>query len=96
MVGYKVKAGEDILRILVQLRSSEITYPGCVSCEILENKDSAIVFTMSTWQTAAGWEAWETSKLRQSMLTQLEGLLLDTPRVTMYTIVPMDAWLKRS
>ncbi len=96
LVGYKVKAGVDILPILLQLRSSEMSYPGFISSENLQSEeDTPTIVTMSTWQNKSDWKAWDTSKVRQSILKQLEGLLIDTPQVTVYTIMPTVGWLIR-
>jgi heme-degrading monooxygenase HmoA len=96
LVGYKVKSGVDILPILLQLRSSEMSYPGFISSENLQSKeDSHTVVTMGTWDKLSDWKSWESSKVRQSILTQLEGQLLDTPKVTIYTVMPTVGWLIR-
>ncbi len=89
----QAKAGVDILPLLAQLRSSESTFPGFVSAEnLLREEDDTIVVKMSTWQRAENWRAWETSKLRQALMRQAEGLLLDEPVVTMYTVMPTVGW----
>ncbi len=94
LVGYKVKEGVDILPVLLQLRSSEMTFPGFISSENLQNKDDeSTVVTMGTWQKASDWTAWETSRIRQSILSQLEGKLIDGPKVTVYTVMPTVGWL---
>jgi heme-degrading monooxygenase HmoA len=93
LVGYKVKEGFDILPVLLQLRSSEMTFPGFISSENLQNReDESTVVTMGTWQKASDWKSWEISKLRQSILSQLEGKLIDTPKVTVYTVMPTVGW----
>ncbi len=94
LVGYKVKEGIDILPVLLQLRSSEMTFPGFISSENLQNKDDeSTVVTMGTWQKASDWTSWETSRIRQSILSQLEGKLIDGPKVTVYTVMPTVGWL---
>jgi heme-degrading monooxygenase HmoA len=94
LVGYKVKEGVDILPVLLQLRSSEMTFPGFISSENLQNKDDeSTVVTMGTWQKASDWNAWEISRLRQSILTQLDGKLVDGPKITVYTVMPTVGWL---
>jgi heme-degrading monooxygenase HmoA len=96
LVGYKVKTGIDILPILLQLRSSEMSFPGFISSENLQSDDdSPTIVTMSTWQNKANWKAWETSKVRKSISTQLEGQLQDTPKESVYTIMPTVGWLLR-
>jgi heme-degrading monooxygenase HmoA len=96
LVGYKVRSGADILPILLQLRSSEMSFPGFISSENLQSEEDRLtVVTMSTWQKVADWKAWDTSKLKRAILTQIEGLLADKPRVTVYTIMPTVGWLMR-
>jgi len=93
LVGYKVKAGSDILPVLTQLRSSVSTFPGFVSVEnLLREGDDSIVVVMSTWQRAEDWRAWEASKLRQAIMRQADGLFLDEPVVTVYTVLPTVGW----
>lgn len=93
LVGYKVQTGIDILPILLQLRSSEMSFPGFVSSENLQSKEiGPTIVTMSTWQKLSDWKGWESSKIRQSILTQLEGKLADIPKVTIYTIMPTVGW----
>jgi heme-degrading monooxygenase HmoA len=96
LVGYKVKTDIDILPILLQIRSSEMSYPGFISSENLQSEDdSSTVFTMSTWQKKSDWKAWESSKIRKSLSSQLEGKLQDVPKESIYTIMPTVGWLLR-
>jgi heme-degrading monooxygenase HmoA len=96
LVGYKVKSGEDILPVLLQIRSTQISYPGFVSSENLQSEhNNPTVVTMSTWQTKASWKEWESSGIRLSLLKQMEGKLVDKPQVTIYTIMPTVGWLVR-
>jgi heme-degrading monooxygenase HmoA len=96
LVGYKIKTGADIMPVLLQLRSSEMTFPGFISSENLKSEEDSPTFvTMSTWREASDWLAWADSKVRQSILKQTEGLLSETPRVTVYTIMPTIGWLTR-
>ena len=96
LVGYKLKRGSDILPLLLQLRSSESTYPGFVSAEnLLREGDDTIVVEMSTWETVEHWKAWETSKVRQALVRQAVELRLDEPVVTVYTVMPTVGWLIR-
>jgi heme-degrading monooxygenase HmoA len=96
LVGYKVKASADIMPILLQLRSSEMTFPGFISSENLKSdEDSPTFVTMSTWREASDWLAWADSQVRQAILKKTEGLLSEAPRVTVYTIMPTTGWLTR-
>lgn len=96
LVGYKVKTDIDILPILLQIRSSEMSYPGFISSENLQSEDDrSTIFTMSTWQQKSDWKAWESSKIRKSLSSQLEGKLQDVPKESIYTIMPTVGWLLR-
>jgi len=96
LVGYKVKDGIDILPVLLQLRSSEMSFPGFISSENLQSEDDySTIVTMSTWQNNSDWKAWESSRVRKSISTQLEGQLQDTPKQSVYAIMPTVGWLVR-
>jgi antibiotic biosynthesis monooxygenase (ABM) superfamily enzyme len=94
--GHRVKKGEDVLPLLLQLRSSEMTFPGLISSEnLLSDEGSDTVVTVSTWERKSDFKAWETSKIRQTLLAQLEGFLVDVPKVTVYRIMPTVGWQLR-
>jgi heme-degrading monooxygenase HmoA len=96
LVGYKVISGIDILPILLQLHSSEMSFPGFISSENLQSEDdNSTIVMMSTWQNKSDWKAWQTSKVRQAISTQLEGKLQDVPKESIYTIMPTVGWLIR-
>jgi heme-degrading monooxygenase HmoA len=93
LVGYKVKSGVDILPVLLQIRSSEMSYPGFISSENLQGReDEHTVVTMGTWEKLSDWKAWETSRVRQTILDQIKEQLDDQPKVTVYTIMPTIGW----
>jgi hypothetical protein len=56
-----------------------MTYPGFVSCETLQSKDSAIVFTMSTWQTAGDWGLGDT-KIKAVYVDPIRGTFVGHPQ----------------
>jgi heme-degrading monooxygenase HmoA len=96
LVGYKIIAGFDILSTLLQIKSSEMSFPGYVSSANLQNNDDEqTVVTMSTWEKFSDWKAWETSVIRKGILAQIEDKLADQPRVTIYPIMPTVGWLVR-
>ena len=94
IVEYKVKRGEDILPILLKLRSHSIIYPGFVGAEnLVSEKDSSIVAMLSTWEKVEDWRAWEKSKIRQELLREAEALLEEEPRATTYRTMSTARWL---
>lgn len=93
IVGYKLKMGADILPILLKLRAGAMTYAGFIGSEnLLSEQDISVVATISTWQKAEDWRLWESSMTRQEILRELEDLLVEEPKVTLYTIIPTIRW----
>ena len=89
IVEYKVKESKDIQPALAKLRSSSLTYPGFVSAEILRSvKDVSIMAVIQTWQKPEDWWGWETSKVRQDILQEIQALLVEEPKAAVYNIVP--------
>ena len=93
IAGYKQKEGKDILPLLLKLRTSAMQYQGFVSAENLFNdKDSSLIILISTWETSEYWRVWEGSKIKQELQQQLETLLKQKPRVTIYNIMSTRSW----
>ena len=93
IVGYKLKSGADIMPILLKLRSGAMTYPGFIGSEnLLSEQDISVVATVSTWQKTEDWRLWETSRTRQKILREVDVLLVEEPKVTLYTIIPTIRW----
>ncbi len=96
LVGYKVKPKVDILPLLLQIRASEMTYPGFVSLENLQNRDDEhTIVAMDTWEKLSDWKAWESSTVRQKILADMADKLTEPPKVTVYTIMPTVGWFIR-
>ena len=94
IAGYKQKKGEDIRPLLLKLRTSAMQYQGFVSAENLFNeKDSSLIIVISTWETSEYWRLWEESIIKQAVQQQLEILLKQKPRVTVYNIMPTISWI---
>lgn len=89
IVGYKVKSGADMQPIVLKLKSHAMTYPGFVGGENLRSEeDSSLIAMLQTWEKVEDWKFWETSKARQSILSEAKSLLLEEPRVTVYKVIP--------
>ncbi len=66
-----------------------MTYPGFVGAENLRSqKDPAVIAMFQTWEQLGNWQAWEISGVRQSLLEEAKPLLIEPPKVTVYTLMP--------
>ena len=94
IVGYKLEEGTDFDPVLRKLRSQAMQSPGFIGAEnLVSQKDYHILALISTWDKIEDWRQWEKSKIRQDILRQAAPLLVEGPRVTMYTIIPTVRWL---
>lgn len=92
--GYKMKKGVEIPPLLLKLRSHAMQYQGFVGAEnLISEEESSIVAMVSTWEKTGHWRIWESSKIRQELLQQIETLLAEQPRVTIYRIMPTISWM---
>jgi heme-degrading monooxygenase HmoA len=93
IAGFKVRKGQDISTILPKLWLHAAQYPGFKGAEhFLSQEDASLVVTLSTWETAEDWKAWQESMIAQELLRQAESLLAEKPRVTMYSVVMPRLW----
>ena len=70
-----------------------MTFPGFVSAEHIRSvKGSSIAALLYNWERLENWEAWESSKLKQQILQQIDTLLVSEPRITIYEVIPTSAW----
>ena len=91
--GYELKEGADIQPVFLKLRSYAMTLPGFISAEHIRSvKDTSIAALLYNWERPEDWDAWESSKLRQQILQEVETLLVSKPRITVYAIMPTSAW----
>ena len=89
LIGHRVKRGADIQPFLRQLRENSIQYPGFIGAENLRDyPEGSIVILASTWDTIENWRAWEKSGIRMELYRKIEELLVEEPRVSIYTVVP--------
>jgi heme-degrading monooxygenase HmoA len=47
---------------------------------------------VSTWEKLEDWREWEKSKIRQDILKKAEPLLAESPKVTIYKLMPTIRW----
>ncbi len=92
MIERKVKAGEDLSALLVELRVAAITrFPGYVGGETLVNtKDHGHIMVLSTWQSVADWERWANSETRVKMYERIEPLLKEKPSVRVFEVMATE------
>ena len=89
-----MKEGADIEPILLKIRTQAMQYPGFVDSEnLLGEKDSSVVVTISTWERSEDWREWENSIIRQQLYHEAEEILEDEPQVQMYRIVATRRWV---
>ena len=89
IIGYRVKEGANIEPILMRLRTDAMQYPGFVSAEnLISRTDSSIVIIINTWNTAENWVEWEKSEVRAALHREVQPLLQDGTKATIYEVVP--------
>lgn len=93
IIGYKVGNYKDIEGMLMKLRSHAMQYPGFVSAEnLVSDADSTVVIMISTWQNTDNWRAWLKSRITQDLIRPDKDLSKDTPRTTVYRVMPASDW----
>jgi len=93
IVGYRVKVGADIQPALLKLRSYAITFSGFISAEnLISTQDNTLFAIGYTWESIENWKNWENTKVRKQILKEIEGFLRETPRITIYRVLPTTGW----
>jgi len=91
--GYELKNGVNIQLVFLELRLSAMTFPGFISAEHIRSvKGSSIAALLYDWDRLEHWEAWESSKLKQQILQEIDTLSVSEPRITIYEVMPTSAW----
>jgi heme-degrading monooxygenase HmoA len=86
----EAKKGE-LIHLLRELRASAINQPGYVSGESLASIDDAsIVSVLSTWQSLNDWRNWAKSETRAKLEKQIEPLLTEQPKVSIYQVMATE------
>jgi heme-degrading monooxygenase HmoA len=88
-----LKAGKrgELIHLLRELRTAAIHQPGYVSGETLSSlEDATTVSVLSSWQSLEAWKVWEESEARIKIEEQVEALLTERPKVTIYQIVATE------
>jgi antibiotic biosynthesis monooxygenase (ABM) superfamily enzyme len=94
IIGFKLKRGANIQPMLLKLRSAAMTYPGYVGSEhLLSEQDPSLVTVITTWEKVENWRLWEASRTRRELLREIEPILEEEPKVTVYKVMPTSSWL---
>lgn len=93
IIGYKALDHTTLERLLMQLKSCAVQYPGFVDAEfLLSDGDQSIGVMMSTWQTMEDWRRWVGSKGTQELLRRARTVVTGSPRITVYRTLPTEEW----
>jgi heme-degrading monooxygenase HmoA len=88
LIERKVRKGKEseFNRLLRELRTKAISIEGYISGETLRSViDPNHVLVISTWQTADYWKKWEQNSKRLIIDAEIQTLLEDTPKISIYT-----------
>ncbi|RJR25106.1 MAG: antibiotic biosynthesis monooxygenase [Desulfobacteraceae bacterium] len=67
---------EEILPLLIELRSLAVSQPGYISGETLRNiRDPEDYVVISTWHSTKDWDSWVGSALRSSIQEKIDSIL---------------------
>ena len=89
----KLKEGKkgDLLPLLRALRTAAMSCSGYVHGESLAGaEDPSVISVLSTWQSLEEWKAWEKSAQRVRLYEQIEPLLVEKPRVSVYQVMATE------
>jgi heme-degrading monooxygenase HmoA len=76
---------EELLPLLLALRSKATVQPGYISGETLRNIDDPEEYmVISTWQSADVWKAWEASQERAELQDKVDALLGEKTQYGVY------------
>jgi heme-degrading monooxygenase HmoA len=91
--GYELKKGAAIQFVFLKLRLSAMTFPGFVSAEHIRSvKGRSIAALLYNWEKLENWEAWESSKLKQQILQEIDTLSVSEPKIAIYEVIPTSTW----
>ena len=86
------KDRESLPPLLRELRAAAMHQPGYITGETLvSTEDKSIVVVISTWRGLEDWMTWETSETRARLNQQIEPLLAEKPKVSIYQIMATEA-----
>ena len=81
----------DLLPLLRELRAAAMSHPGYITGETLASTgDPSVISVLSTWHSLADWKAWEKTEPRIRLYKQIEPLLAEKPKVSIYQVVATE------
>lgn len=81
----------DLTPLLRALRAAAMHYPGYITGETLASTgDPSIISVLSTWRSLEDWKKWEKSEQRVKLYQEIEPLLVEKPKVTVYQIMATE------
>lgn len=81
----------ELIHLLRELRTSAVHQPGYISGETLSSiEDASVVSVLSTWQNLKSWEKWAASEVRTRLERQIEPLLTERPKVSIYQVTATE------
>jgi len=81
----------DLMPLLRELRAAAMHQPGYVTGETLAStEDPSTISVLSTWRSLEDWKVWEKSEQRIKLYKQIEQLLVDKPKVSIYQVMAVE------
>ncbi len=81
----------DLMPLLRELRTVAMHQPGYVTGETLASTEApSIISVLSTWRSLGNWKAWEKSEQRIKLYKQVEPLLVEKPKVSIYQVMATE------
>ena len=80
-----------LMPLLRELRAAAMHQPGYVTGETLASaEDPSTISVLSTWRSLEDWKAWEKSDQRIKLYKQIEQLLVEKPKVSIYKVMAVE------
>ena len=81
----------DLMPLLRELRAAAMNYSGYITGETLASTgDPSIISVLSTWRSLEDWKAWEKSEQRIKLYKEIEPLLAEKPKVSIYQVMATE------
>jgi heme-degrading monooxygenase HmoA len=81
----------DLLPLLRALRTAAMSHAGYIHGEsLVSTEDPSVISVLSTWRSLEDWQAWEKSAQRVKLYKEIEPLLVEKPRVSVYRVMATE------
>jgi heme-degrading monooxygenase HmoA len=81
----------DLLPLLRALRTAAMNHAGYIHGEsLVSTEDPSIISVLSTWRSLEDWQVWEKSEQRVKLYREIEPLLVEKPRVSVYRVMATE------